>query len=89
MKKEKTEILKVINDSEIADDLKISLMEDIEDSWTDETADGEDYKAKYEELSKKYKERFFDAKVDKKEEEKDNKTEEEKEEKEIIDVKEI
>lgn len=86
MKKEKTEILKVINDSEIADDLKISLMEDIEDSWTDETGDGEDYKAKYEELSKKYKERFFDAKVDKKEEEKD--TEEEKE-KEIIDVKEI
>ena len=89
MKKSKEEILKTINESEIADDLKISLMEDITDSFeVEETADGEDYKAKYEELSKKYKERFFEPKVDKKETEKETETED-KEDKEIIDVKEI
>lgn len=89
MKKSKEEILKTINESEIADDLKISLMEDITDSFeVEETTDGEDYKAKYEELSKKYKERFFEPKVDKKETEKESETED-KEDKEIIDVKEI
>lgn len=91
MKKSKEEILKTINESEIADELKISLMEDITDSFeVEETTDGEDYKAKYEELSKKYKERFFEPKVDKKETEKETETEtEDKEDKEIIDVKEI
>lgn len=83
-----------INELELDDDVKISLMEDITDSVTpDESeelaglkAEVEKAHADYEELKEKYKARFLKA-VDT-EEEKEVK-DEELEEKEVIDVKEL
>ena len=83
-----------VNELELDDDVKISLMEDITDSVTpDESeelaglkAEIEKAHADYEELKEKYKARFLKA-VDT-EEEKEVK-DEELEEKEVIDVKEL
>ena len=81
-----------INDLELDDDVKISLMEDITDSVSpDESeelanlkAETEKAHAEYEELKEKYKARFLKA-VETEEEVKD----EDLEEKEVIDVKEL
>lgn len=89
-----------IDTLEISDDKKIEILEDIEDSWTDDV--NEEYRARYEaekkdmeasiasleaetaELKAKYKERFFNS------DSVDNKDiTEDIEEKKIIDVKEI
>ena len=83
-----------INDLELDDDVKISLMEDITDSVSpDESeelasvrAELEKTKADYEELKEKYKARFLKA-VESDEEEKVE--DEDLEEKEVIDVKEL
>ena len=82
-----------INDLELDDDVKISLMEDITDSVSpDESeelaslkAELEKAKADYEELKEKYKARFLQAVETEEEEVKD----EDLEEKEVIDVKEL
>ena len=82
-----------INDLELDDDVKISLMEDITDSVSpDESeelasvrAELEKAKADYEELKEKYKARFLKAVETEEEEVKD----EDLEEKEVIDVKEL
>ena len=83
-----------INELELDDDVKISLMEDITDSVSpDESeelaglkAEVEKAHADYEELKEKYKARFLKAvESDEKEEVKD----EDLEEKEVIDVKEL
>lgn len=97
MKYIKEELLNKINGYDIDDDIKIELMEDITDSFTDgddsalreefENAKKE-YEEKIVELKNRYKERFLAPIEDKKDvEEKieDN----EIEEKEIVDVKEI
>ena len=84
-----------INDLELDDDVKISLMEDITDSVSpDESeelagtkAELEKAKAEYEELKEKYKARFLKA-VESDEEEKEVE-DEDLEEKEVIDVKEL
>ena len=84
-----------VNDLELDDDVKISLMEDITDSVsTDESeelaalrSELEKAKADYEELKEKYKARFLQA-VESDEESKDEESED-LEEKEVIDVKEI
>ena len=82
-----------INDLELDDDVKISLMEDITDSITPEESEElktlktemEDLKGKYEDVKAKYKERFYTATdTDTKEKYKD-----ELEEKEVIDIREI
>lgn len=93
MKLSKEELIKKINDSEISDELKIELMEDVTDSFDVETVENsvdnselEDLKAKYEELKEKYKARFLSG--DEEKEEKEDETEELKEE-EVIDVQEI
>ena len=83
-----------INDLDLDDDVKISLMEDITDSVSpDESeelagirAELEKAKADYEELKEKYKARFLKA-VESDEEEKEDT--EDLEEKEVIDVKEL
>lgn len=83
-----------INDLELDDDVKISLMEDITDSVSpDESEELSSLKeeiqkkdAEIEELKEKYKERFLKA-AEEKEDAKEEK--EELEEKEIIDIKEI
>ena len=82
-----------VNDLELDDEVKISLMEDITDSVSpDESeelaslkAELEKANADYEELKEKYKARFLKA-VESDEEEK---VEEDLEEKEVIDVKEL
>ena len=82
-----------VNELELDDDVKISLMEDITDSVSpDESeelasvrAELEKAKADYEELKEKYKARFLKA-VESDEEEK---VEDDLEEKEVIDVKEL
>ena len=83
-----------INELELDDDVKISLMEDITDSVSpDESeelagirAELEKAKADYEESKEKYKARFLKA-VESDEEEKEDT--EDLEEKEVIDVKEL
>lgn len=91
---------KKIDELEISDDKKIEILEDIEDSWTEDV--NEEYKARYEaekkemeasiasleaetaNLKAKYKERFFNSDSDNKED-----ITEDIEDKKIIDVKEI
>ena len=83
-----------INDLELDDDVKISLMEDITDSVSPDESEElasvrselEKAKADYEELKEKYKARFLKA-VESDEEEKVE--DEDLEEKEVIDVKEL
>ena len=83
-----------INELELDDEVKISLMEDITDSVSpDESeelasvrAELEKAKADYEELKEKYKARFLKAVES---EEKEEVKDEDLEEKEVIDVKEL
>lgn len=87
MKLSKEDLKKKVNEMEIDDDIKIALLEDIEDSFEVSETDNtelEELKTKYEELKEKYKARFVDS--DAKEEE--EKTEE-LEEVEEVDVTEI
>lgn len=92
---------KKIDELEISDDKKIEILEDIEDSWTEDV--NEEYKARYEaemeemeasiasleaeiaNLKAKYKERFFNSDSVVNKED----ITEDIEEKKVIDVKEI
>ena len=84
-----------LNELELDDEVKISLMEDITDSVSpDESeelasikAELEKVKADYEELKEKYKARFLKAVES--EEVKEEVEDEDLEEKEVIDIKEI
>ena len=96
MKLTRDNFLKKLSESGLDDEITISLMEDISDSWTDEIIedrtdeleqlkkDLEDLDIKYKELLQKYKDRFLNIDV---KEETEEDTEEESEE--VIDVKEI
>lgn len=91
MKMSKEELIAKINDSEISDEMKISLMEDITDSFEEvPEVDLSGYveKAKYDELLEKYKARFLSGEEKEDDKKEDEETEELKEE-EVIDVKEI
>lgn len=97
MKMSKDELMKKIDESEISDEVKISLMEDITDSIEVPEVDNsaldelqakyDELLAKYTELLEKYKARFLDGES-KEDEPKEDEVEELKEE-EVIDVKEI
>lgn len=96
----KEELIKKVNESSLSDDEKISFMEDITDSWSEDV--NEEYKARYEaekkemeaeiarleadaeELKARYKERFLSG-----EEKKDIIDDEKIDEDKTIDVKEI
>ncbi len=95
MKLSKEELSAKINDLDIDEEIKVSLMEDIADSIeggveTEDNGELEELKIKYESLREKYKERFLKGNEDsdEKEEEKEDDEDELKEE-EVIDVKEI
>ncbi len=93
MKLSKEELSAKINDLDIDEEIKVSLMEDIADSieGTETTDNGEleELKIKYESLREKYKERFLKGE-EVEEEKKDDETEEDElKEEEVIDVKEI
>lgn len=77
-----------VNELDLDDEVKISLMEDITDSVSpDESEELAGIKADYEELKEKYKARFLKAVED--EEVKNEVEDEDLEEKEVIDVKEL
>lgn len=87
------DLSKRVNDLEIDDDLKISLMEDIADSYTDESEEisklQEDITRLTEEnssLRERYKSRFFESESYESPEEK---LKEETKEENVIDIKEI
>ena len=93
MKLSKEELSAKINDLDIDEEIKVSLMEDIADSieGTETTDNGEyeELKIKYESLREKYKERFLKGE-EVEEEKKDDETEDDElKEEEVIDVKEI
>lgn len=93
MKLSKEDLKKKIDEKISDDDLKIELLEDIEDSFEteSETVSKEDYEkvvSERDEIKKKYKERFLSNKETKDDEEKEDE-ETGLEEKEVIDVKEI
>ena len=88
------ELSKRVDDLDIADDVKLSLIEDIHDSMDYEEsaelaelkAELESKKAEYDELLAKYKERFFESSDKEVDEEEKIEVEEDAE---VIDVKEI
>ena len=85
MKLSKEELKQKINDLAVDDDLKITLLEDVEDSFETTKDNSEELEAlqtKYEELKEKYKSRFLTGKEEDKKE--DDKKEEELEEQEIV-----
>ena len=86
MKLSKEDFKKKVNDMEIDDEMKIELLEDIEDSFDVEidNTELEEIKSKYEELKEKYKARFLDS--DSKEDENEK---EEVKEVEEVDIEEI
>ena len=84
---------KRINDLDIDNEIKTSLMEDLADSWIDESEEigrlQEEItrvKGEYDTLNEKYRTRFFES-VDPKEE--PEVVKEEKDEEKVIDIKEI
>ena len=90
MKLSKEELSAKINELDIDEEVKISLLEDIADSVDVETepqenGELEELKIKYESLRERYKERFLKG-SDKTEEKEDD---DELKEEEVIDVKEI
>lgn len=92
MKLSKEELSAKINDLDIDEEIKVSLMEDIADSIegrseTEDNGELEELKIKYESLREKYKERFL--KGEEKEDEPEEKEDEELKEEEVIDIKEI
>lgn len=95
MKLSKEELSAKINDLDIDEEIKVSLMEDIADSIeggveTEDNGEFEELKIKYESLREKYKERFLkgnDETEEKEDEEKED--DDELKEEEVIDVKEI
>ena len=98
MKLSKEELKKKIDEVIEDEDIKIGLLEDIEDS-VDVSEDTEkvdkiaydEVVTKYEELKRKYKERFLkgDEKEEDAEEDKKEEIDEELEEEKIVDIKEI
>ena len=94
-KKSAKELSEYVNNLDLSDEIKISLMEDITDSVgsleSDEISklkqEVEDYKGKYESTVQKYKERFYSSEEVKKEEKKEEFKE--LEEKEVIDIRSI
>ena len=96
MKLSKEELSAKINELDIDEEVKISLLEDIADSVDVETepqenGELEELKIKYESLRERYKERFLKGsdETEEKEDEEEKEDDDELKEEEVIDVKEI
>ena len=95
MKLSKEELSAKINELDIDEEVKISLLEDIADSVNveaepEENGELEELKIKYESLRERYKERFLKGSDETEEkEEKEEKDDDELKEEEVIDIKEI
>lgn len=91
MKRSKEELKQKVGELVQDNDIAIQLLEDIEDSMEEgelDTSKIDELQAKFDDLQKKYKERFLKT-DDKKTEEKEESEEKGLEEKEVIDIKEI
>lgn len=91
MKRSKEELKQRVGELVQDNDIAIQLLEDIEDSMEEgelDTSKIDELQAKFDDLQKKYKERFLKT-DDKKTEEKEDSEEKGLEEKEVIDIKEI
>ena len=83
MKLSKDELKQKIDSLAIDDDVKITLLEDIEDSFIETVDNSEEFQelnAKYEELKEKYKNRFLKGEEKEEKEDTEEKVEELKEE---------
>lgn len=95
MKLSKEELSAKINELDIDEEVKISLLEDIADSVDveaepQENGELEELKIKYESLRERYKERFLKGSDETEEkEDEEEKDDDELKEEEVIDVKEI
>lgn len=90
MKRSKEELKNRVNELITDNDIAIELLEDIEDSFVESSEnDYNDLKSKYDELQKKYRERFTEVKTEEKTEDKSEDKTEEVDEKEVVDIKEI
>lgn len=72
MKLSKDDLKQKINDLSVDDDVKITLLEDVEDSFEtseDNSKELTELQTKYDELKEKYKNRFLTGKDEKKDEE--------------------
>ena len=88
MKLSKEELKKKIDEKVVDEDVKIELLEDVEDSFeTEDNGALAELQSNYDELKEKYKARFLDGESSEDEEEKSE--DEELEEVEEIDVTEI
>lgn len=90
MKLSKEDLKQKINELAVDDDVKITLLEDVEDSFETSEDNGEEFtelQTKYDELKEKYKNRFLTGKDEKKDEE--EKEDEGLEEQEIVEEKDI
>lgn len=71
MKLSKDDLKQKINDLSVDDDVKITLLEDVEDSFEtseDNSEELTELQTKYDELKEKYKNRFLTGKDEKKDE---------------------
>ena len=96
MKLSKEDLKKKITEVVGDEDLQISLLEDIEDSFVEpdevdtvEKTTYDELETKYKDLQEKYKQRFLKGDDKKDAEDKKEEVDEELEEKEVIDIKEI
>ena len=97
MKLSKEELKKKIDEKISDDDLKIELLEDIEDSFEVKEDESEKVEktaydevvAERDEIKRKYKERFLNGSEEKEETKEEEKEDEGLKEEEVIDVKEI
>lgn len=94
MKLSKEELSAKINELDIDEEVKISLLEDIADSVDVETepqenGELEELKIKYESLRERYKERFLKGSDEEEKEDEEKEDDDELKEEEVIDVKEI
>ena len=85
----KEELISKIKDSEMDNEIKISLLEDVTDSFEEDKTS--EWEAKYKDLEEKYIARFTEKTEEKEETETEEPKEEyeEMEEKEVIDIQEI
>lgn len=87
MKLSKEELKQKINDLAVDDDVKITLLEDVEDSFEtteDNSEELESLQTKYEELKEKYKSRFLKG-----EEKEDTEEKEELKEEDVVEEEDI
>lgn len=96
MKLSKEDLKKKITEVVGDEDIQISLLEDIEDSFVEpdevdtvEKTTYDELETKYKDLQEKYKQRFLKGDDKKDAEEKKDEVDDELEEKEVIDIKEI